>query len=134
LQVLKLGLTTPCKGRSKHATGLAFSIIARAPDGRAVRIWILIGNQMKKAYYCLISFIYSTLFLNVTLAAYGQSSARYYGVATNSISNIKGGEFTATVNTLNSTWSTSNNRFILHTRLSQNCRGEELDIAFGPID
>jgi hypothetical protein len=70
---------------------------------------------MKKAYYYLISFIYSTLFLNVTLAAYGQSSARYYGVATNSISNIKGGEFTATVNTLDSTWSTTNNRFILHT-------------------
>jgi hypothetical protein len=73
---------------------------------------------MKKACYYLISFIYSTLFLNAAMSAYGQSSPRYYGAATNIISyaNIKGGEFTATVNTLDSTWSTSNTqRFILHS-------------------
>jgi hypothetical protein len=70
---------------------------------------------MKKNRYLPILLLCTALISSLTGEAYGQSSVRYYGVARTNISNIKGGEFTATINTLNSTWSSSNNRFILHT-------------------
>lgn len=66
----------------------------------------------------LLASLASTVILSFPSVAFAQSGypGRYYGIARNGTQQIQGGKFVATINSLNSAWSsTSSQRFINHT-------------------